>query len=141
MSLENHLKRFILIFWASWFTIACASNITDFFNALNWTAITFKSGNYFFVKSVMSLYSVPTNLINLCFVIIILLEASCAILFFRAVFDFKNSKKMLHAFLMSMGLWGLFMLMDELFIAYGFEGTHARLLILEFVSLLGIKLI
>lgn len=69
----------------------------------------------------------------------IFIQAISALLFFLAFWAFfkkRNAWPLINiAFGISMALWAIFLIMEEFFIAYSYEGTHIRLLSLELISL------
>jgi hypothetical protein len=138
------IKLGCLLFWFGWFSLACLSNLFDMINALyglpaEWH---FVSGNYVAVAKVISIYSLPDFCLNLLFSLDILIQAACALLFFLAAWAFWKQKELPtlvnYAFGLSMGLWAAFILMDELFIAYAYEGTHLNLFAFELLTLLAL---
>lgn len=136
------IKLGCLLFWSGWFLLACLSNFFDMLNAVyglpaDWH---FLSGNYVAVAKVISIYSLPDFCLNLLFSLDILIQGACALLFYLAALSFWRRKELPtlthYAFGLSMALWAAFILMDEAFIAYAYEGTHLRLFAFELLTLL-----
>lgn len=135
-------KIWILLFWGLWFGIACCSNIIDL---LHFHGImldyNFYSGNYLALKNVISVYQTPQHMLNILFYLDILIQGIIAILFISSAVSLYRSSiycwKLVNlAFIVSIVLWGVFLIMEEIFIAYQFEATHIRLSVFEIVSLL-----
>ncbi|MBV9576541.1 MAG: hypothetical protein JO149_07945 [Gammaproteobacteria bacterium] len=142
----TYLKQGILLFWGMWFLIAFFTNVTDFLISTHIvTPIAFRSGNYHALEKVLSIYHTPTYFLNLLFSMDILVQGSSAILFLIAGFSFVNKEipwKIINtAFFISMALWAAFLVMEEIFIAYSFEGTHIGLFEFELISLLTLHLL
>jgi hypothetical protein len=140
------IKQGILLFWFCWFLIAFLSNTTDFLIAKNIISnIPFHSGNYFALEKVLSIFNTPTQLLNLLFTLDIITQGISAILFLIANYYFLKGYKYwvpIHtAFGISMLLWAAFIILEEVFIAYIYEGTHIRLLCFELISLLAIHIL
>jgi hypothetical protein len=142
-----YIKLGCLLFWAVWFLVAFITNFFDFLNLIGWIPPQwhFHSGNYHSLENVVSIYHTPNSLLNLLFALDILAQGISAVLFFIAFFCFWRGiyiwQTIPLAFGISMGLWAVFLVMEEVFIAYSFESTHARLLIFEIVCLLMLYLL
>jgi hypothetical protein len=123
-------------FWALYFLLVAASNLSDVFIAMGWlsAAFPFASGNFALVAQVTSIYGTPAWINGLLFTGILLWQVAIVVLFARA---FRNAEWLNLAFGASASLWVMFILADELFIAYhvqGLELTHVALLILQCVT-------
>lgn len=146
MTAEDLIKRGTLFFWAAYFTIVLASNVTDGLRAMAVLPETFRfvSGNYALVDRVTRIYSVPAAGVALLYVGVLVWEAAAASLFWRAFAAWRggaapDSRIANAAFAAGLGLWAAFILVDELFIAYeiaGLEATHVALLSAQLLSLL-----
>ena len=146
MTAEHLIKRGILFFWAAYFTIVLASNVTDGLTAMSLLPETFRfvSGNYALVDRVTGIYSVPPAGVALLYVGVLVWEAAAASLFWRAFAAWRGGAAPDPqiadvAFAAGLGLWAAFILADELFIAYeiaGLEATHVALLSAQLLSLL-----
>jgi hypothetical protein len=146
----NHvrlLKRFLLFFWAVWLSVVVLTNLADAGKSLglldeSWV---FASGNLKLIKETTARYGTPDWLNAVFFTGVILWEGVAALLFWRAGWTFRGRaserKAVYLAFMTSLLLWGAFLLVDEVFIAYAVAGTHLRLFIAQLVTLLGIELL
>lgn len=136
-----YFKLGTLCFFACWFSIAFLTNLFDLLNTLQIThEWKFHSGNYLALKKVIDTYSTPTAILNFLFVSDVFIQGLVAILFsFASLFYLtgRNAWPCIYlAFAISMALWAIFLILEEIFIAYAYEATHIRLLVLEIVSLL-----
>lgn len=142
-----YFKAGNLLFWAAWFSLAAITNILDFAFALKVlpTDWHFRSGNYLLVAGSFSIYHVPSWLMNLMFSGLCLIQSCAALVFFAAFFLYIRGQSAWRfinwAFTISIGLWALFVIMEEIFIAYAFEGTQRQLIILELVSFMSLHLL
>lgn len=141
-----YLKQGILLFWCIWFFIAFLTNITDFLIATDTISTSsFRSGNYSALKKIINIYDMSHYLLNVFFSLDIFVQGISAILFFIAAFCFWNRvyiwQSINIAFSISMFLWAVFLIMEEIFVAYPYEATHIRLLVFEMVSLLTLHLL
>ena len=141
-----YLKLSILLFWGSWFSIAFLTNTTDFLIAADiMSPLPFRSGNFNLIKNIMSIYNIPSDISVLLFSINLFVQGAIAILFLTAAFSFWQQKSFWLfsniAFGLSIALWAVFLILEEVFIAYAFEATHIRLFEFELVSLLFLYLL
>lgn len=141
-----YIKLGLLLFFCFWFLIAFLTNCIDFYIASGlMKTLHFHSGNYSALKSVVSIYNTPNYILNLLFLADILMQGASAMLFLVATFCFWRDiylwQSINMAFGFSMALWVIFIIMEEIFIAYSYEATHIRLLILEMTSLLALHLL
>lgn len=139
------LKRAILLFWALYFTLILASNLTDGLKAMGMLPEWFRfvSGNYRLIAKVTSIYNTPPEIVAVLFVGVLLWEALAALLFWRAFVRFEPQDA-LSAFVVGLALWATFIIMDELFIAFevaNLEGSHLNLLSAQFITLLALHLL
>lgn len=108
------------------------------------TAIQFR---YFFI--ILTLFSATWLISNIAavklFSLDIFAQGLSAILFFIAAFCLWKRVYVWQtiniAFSLSMSLWAVFLIMEELFIAYPYEATHIRLFMFEMISLLALHLL
>ncbi len=136
-----YFKQGILLFWCCWFFIAFLTNLTDFLITTDtMTASSFRSSNYHALGKVISIYNTPHYFLNGLFSLDIFAQGISAILFLIAAFCFWQRTYVWQtiniAFSISMALWAVFLIMEEIFISYSFEGTHIQLFMFEMVSLL-----
>ena len=141
------LKRILLGFWAAWLSIVLLSNLADAGN--EWGLLhgswSFKSGNFLAITETTARYGTSDMTCRILFAGVILWEGIAAVLFWRAVALYRDRitgrPALYTAFTISLGLWGAFVLADEICIAYAFEGAHLRLFTAQLVTLLAIELL
>ncbi|EKD54654.1 MAG: hypothetical protein ACD_60C00060G0022 [uncultured bacterium] len=141
-----YIKQIILLFWGAWFFIAFLTNVTDFLmNTETISPTLFHSGDYSALAKVIHVYSTPHYFLNILFSLDVLIEGTSAFLFLIAALCFWKRvyswQTINIAFLISISLWAVFLLMEEIFIAYSYEATHLRLLTSEMISLLMLHLL
>lgn len=141
------IKSGLLFFWAIYFFLFFLTNLMDLFASHNvlsqgWL---FRSGNYALIISTIKIYEFTSTTAVFLFLCDITLQAIASILFLIASIRFCCHKKAWRwiniAFGVSMSLWALFIIMDELFIAYNYESTHINIFMLELLSLLAIHVL
>ncbi len=142
-----YFKRLLLLFWATWFSVAFLSNLADATKGLGLldASWTFASGNWKAIKDTTARYGIPDWLNAILFAGVILWEGISAGLFWRAGWSFQGRisarKGVYAAFTTALLLWGAFLVADEIFIAYALEATHLRLFASHLVTLLAIELL
>jgi hypothetical protein len=131
------INRLLLWIWALWLSVVALTNACDALKALGLLPKTFSfaSGNYGFIQSVTAIHHTPTFVVAGLFAGVIAWEVVGAVLHWRAALQ-PTPAAVSRAFLVSIALWGAFMLADEVFISYDVEGTHLHLLIAGLVSVL-----
>lgn len=141
------LKRFLLLFWAIWFTVVFLTNLADAakgFGLLG-ESWAFASGNFAFIKETTARYGTPDLVNAVLFAGVIVWEGVAALLFWRVGWTFRGKasgrKPLYLAFTASLLLWAAFLIADEVFIAYALTGTHLRLFVAHLVTLLAIELL
>lgn len=144
-----YIKRIILLFWALYFSIVLASNLTDGMRAAGWLPadIAFASGNYEMVRQVTAIYHTREWLVAILYLGVLAWEGWAAWLFWRAYRSIGLHKSewkqpVYQAFTISLLLWMTFLLMDELFIAYevtDLERIHLLLIITQLVTLFAVE--
>jgi hypothetical protein len=141
------IKLGSLLFWSCWFTLVCLTNIFDFMHAYhglpdNWQ---FRSGNYALLEKVLEIYHTPPAILFTLFSLDILVQGTSAVLCIISSITFLVNRQITPiiniAFGISMALWAVFILMEEVFIAYGYESVHIRLLAFEMLNLLMLHLL
>lgn len=140
------LKRLLLFFWATWFTLVAASNLCDVLKALevldkSWP---FASGNYGAIAAVTARYGASSAVNGGLFAGVIAWEGLSAVLFLHAAINFGGHDKMraVHtAFAASLLLWAAFMIADEIVFAFAVETTHMRIFIAQLATWLAIELL
>lgn len=130
------LKQALIFFWALWMTVVVVNNIGDGLRALGVVPPSFPihSGNYQAMRELMSRRRAPEWATRLLFAGTILWEIAVAYLLWRAVFDVFAYA--LSAFATSLALWAVFMITDEVFIAYDAETVHMRIFTAQLATLL-----
>ena len=85
------LKRLLLLFWATWFSIVFFSNLADGLKALQWlgSSWAFASGNFQFIKETTARYGTPAWLNGILFAVVILWEGITAALFLASGLEFS----------------------------------------------------
>ena len=144
MNLSKVIERVILTFWAVYFTLVLASNLTDVMAKLNLLPAEFKfvSGNYKLMEKVVAIYNTPAALVAVMFAGVLLLELFSATAFWAAAFCFDAAKRRKWAekgFCVSLTLWFGFIVADELFVAFDvadLERAHVAMLSCELLSFL-----
>jgi hypothetical protein len=140
-------KRSILLVWAVWFSVVFLSNLLDAGKGLgllgeSWA---FASGNWHAIRKTTALYGISDAVNALMFGGVIIWEAITACLFWRAGLTYlgrMSSRKFVYqALTSSLLLWGAFLVVDELFIAYALGATHLRLFNAHLLTLLAIELL
>lgn len=140
------LKRGILLFWSLWISLVVLMNVGDLLKALGLLPKNFglASGNYEAIVRVTSRLGVPHVLNLLFFAGVIGWEAGCALLFWWAARRYRSDhfrrwRAVYLAFTAMLGLFGAFILSDEIFHAYGMEGDHRGIALLLLMSLLALN--
>jgi hypothetical protein len=140
------LKRGILLFWTLWISIVVLLNVADLLKSLGLLPENFglASDNYQAIVHVTSKLGVPRILDLALFVGVIAWEAVCVVLFWWAARRFSSGhhrrwRAVYLAFTALLGLFGAFILSDEVFHAYKMEGDHRGIAILLLASLLALN--
>ena len=142
------LKLGLLFFWAAWFTIVTATNVTSALKAMgvlgpSWR---FASKNYPMVVKAVSLYDAPAWLPKLLFMGVLAWQGLAAALFWYALAasgaaGVIAAAPVNAAFAAGILLWGAFMIADEITIKYAMEQPHELLFIAQVGSLLVMHLV
>ena len=142
------LKRGLLAFWALWNLVVCFTNLCDGLKTLGVLGAAWKltSGNYPLLVGTTALYGTPPWINAVLFLGVISWEGASAFLFWTAYRRFGANKRSdlraVHAaFTVSLALWAAFILADEIFLAYGLEGTHLHIFTGQLATLLVIHLL
>lgn len=140
------IKSGILFFWASWTTIVVFMNVMDELKALHVLPAGWKvaSGNFKAISRVTDVYSVPAWLDKTLLFGALLWEAVGAGLFWRAFrLYLTGDKERLPATYTAssalLGLFGAFILADEVLHAYDMEGDHREIAAGLLLSLLALQ--
>lgn len=138
------LKRLLLLLWAVWLTVVLATNVADGLKAsgLLGDGWAFASGNYHFLAETTGRYGTPAWVNELLFVGVVCWDGAATLLFWVAFARGPSRRGGLYAaFVVSLTLWGAFLVADEVCIAYAVEATHLRLLTAQLVTLLAVELL
>jgi hypothetical protein len=142
------IQRGILLLWALWFGVVLLTNLFDALHALGAVPAGWKflSGNYALMGEVLKRYPVPAWVDAPLFLGVLLWQSLATALFARAAMAWAGGSeegraRARNAFAVGLGLWGTFLVADELLIAYTLEGTHLGLLVAQMVSLFVVELL
>jgi hypothetical protein len=142
------LQRGVLLFWATYLSLVTLTNVMDLLKVFGVLPATFPfaSGNYQFIVDTTSRYGPTGGLLVALFAAVVLWELVAASLFWRALAAYRAGPLHLesaavHAFVACAGLWGAFMVADELTIAYTIEATHLRLFVATLVSVVALQVL
>jgi hypothetical protein len=140
----------ILLLWAAWLSLVTLFNVTDALKEMGILGETWSlaSGNFAYMIDVTSIHKTPRVVCYVMFAGVILWEALASLLLWRAFFV-GSLPAINQAFLVSLSLWGAFILADEFFIAYTTEGeggysvaaTHREIFVAFLVSLIALHLL
>jgi len=135
------LKSGVLLFWAAWFTIVVLTNVFDALKAgrvlpAGWTLA---SGYWELMLKVTAVHGTPVIIVGLLFLGVIAWQVVAAVLFWRAWV--AGGRGGLAAFTVALALSAAFALADEIFVAYTIEPVHLRLLALQLLSVLALRLL
>ena len=135
------LKSGVLLFWAAWFTIVLSTNVCDALKAgrvlpAGWTL---SSGNWELMLKITAVHATPVAVVGVMFLGVIAWQAVAGVLFWRAWA--AGGRGGVSAFTVSLALWAVFVLADEIFLAYTIEGTHLRLFAVQLLSVLALRLL
>ena len=144
------IKQGIILFWAVWLTLVVILNLLDVLKntgvlSTNWK---FNSGNFPFMQAVVKVYGTPNAVTWALYAGAIIWEIIAIGLLWAALgtFDPNNLRLVNLAFLVNLALWAVFVIMDEIFLAFLVPGfnimeTHRSLFTANLVSLLAIHLL
>ncbi len=145
------LKAGILLLWALWLSLVTILNITDGLKAVGVLPPTwvFASSNYVFIVETTKIYRTPPWVNAFLFVGVIVWEVLASALLWRAFFMGGELNAVNTAFVVSLALWGAFIVIDEFFLTFIVEGeggysvaaTHRGLFSAFLVSLLALHLL
>jgi sterol desaturase/sphingolipid hydroxylase (fatty acid hydroxylase superfamily) len=146
------LTRILLVFWASWFSIVFSSNATDALReaGLLPSGFRFHSGNFALVADSVGVYSVPRAGAAILFSLVLVLQLSAAVLFWRASLEREPlagqaQSSILQPFVVGIALFAGFVLVDEVLLLYhrmpSLETAHLVVLCALLLSLLVIRFV
>jgi hypothetical protein len=133
----------LLGFWACYFTLVALTNATDLLRALGVLPPSFPwvAGNLAFIAQSIGRVGVPAGLSPWLLAGVMAWEGLAAALFGAAARRDPGDDALGPPFVVSLGLWAVFILLDELLIIFetGVEATHLRLFLTELATLLVIR--
>jgi hypothetical protein len=142
---SGRLASGLLGFWALYFTVVALSNLADLLRAVSilppgWPWV---SGNLAFIVSSTARLGGPTWMGPGLLAGVVAWQALAAVLFWRATRRNADDEALGPPFAVSLALWAVFILLDELLLIFetGVEATHLRLLIAELATLLVIRVV
>jgi hypothetical protein len=122
----------VLFFWSFWLSVVTASNVTNALRAAHLlpTSFAFASSNFELIEAATAIYHTPRAVVWILFLGVIAWEAAAAGLFWRALARARaggdDARAPALAFAAALGLFGAFMVADELLINYAIQATHMR---------------
>jgi hypothetical protein len=141
------LQAGLLLLWALYLACVLATNLADALKQLgalpgSWTLA---SGNFALVTATTAAHGIPRGVAAVLFAGVIAWEALAAWMFFRAWATFRRTAdgrapEVTAAFTVSLALWGAFLIVDEILIAYTYAPAHARILIGQLASLIVMRM-
>jgi hypothetical protein len=135
------LKSGVLLFWAAWFTIVAATNVVDALKMARLVpaGFSFASGNWELMLKATAIHATPVAVVAVLFLGVIAWQALAAVLLWRAWA--AGGRGGLAAFTVALALSAALVLADEIFIAYTLEAIHLRLLAVQLLSVLALRLL
>jgi hypothetical protein len=129
----------MLLFWSVWFSMIFSSNLADGLRALGLLPVEwrFTSGNFGLILESIRIYSLGEVWGVVLFAGVVIVQLGTALLFWRASLardslTGADSPRVVHAFSAGVGLFALFLVVDELFVVYeripGLATTHLLVL-------------
>ncbi len=117
--------RGLLVFWSLWITLVATTNALDALVQLGVLSEgSWASGNYAYMVEVTSELPFPRARVGVLFAGVVAWEAIAMCLCWRAALRPDLPDRSYAAFGALLGLMAVFILADEVFIAYGLEHTH-----------------
>lgn len=138
---SSTLVKLIFSFWLLWWFLVFLSNFTDALaeTGLLGREITFRSGNFNLISGMVDHHNSPNLLAPILFAIGLLFQAYiCVVMFYgcRKAFQHElTSHHVYQAFIPCVGFFAAFLLLTELFIAYGLAQGHVQLFTASLLSL------
>ncbi len=138
------VRWILLLFWALWHTMAATTNVIELgrVHGRLRRAWSFASGNYRLLDEATARHRLHRGARETLFALAIIAEAVVAGLFWRAVAlgrrDGGEVQAGNTAIGAALGLWGGFLIVDELLVTYetGVPAAHARMFIAQLATLL-----
>lgn len=137
------IKQSIFVFWALWFSVVFLTNFSDALKALYLLPNTwlFSSGNWPFMKQVTAVYHTSLWMQAIIFSLILIGKIVVIFAFLKAFCSVLHKKSHVNnsvniAFAIGLGFWAMFLIGDEIFVAYTIETNHQNLTNLMLLSAL-----
>jgi hypothetical protein len=126
----------LLLFWALWLSIVFLTNVFDGLKKLKILPEGWRlaSGNVDAVRRALG-ERAPGWLVGILFAGATLWEGVATALFWRALLLIGQPQAVMLAFIASLALWALFILLDELLVQYEMEGSHLRIFMAQLITL------
>jgi hypothetical protein len=144
-SIGLRVKQLVLAFGAVFLGIVALTNLMNLTSAAttDWTFLNSRNTEY--VASVVEIYSWPGWFDELVVAGALLIEATGAVLFARALLRYRGAGtgvvEAYQALLWNVGIWFAFIVGTELFLAYDSEGTFRELLALALLMVVVIAVV
>ncbi len=142
------IKTGLVLFWSLWLTIVFLTNLFEGLQHLRilpegWK---FVSQNYEMIRKTAAIYDPPSWLAGLLFLGVLAWQGLALALFWIAFALLASSgmaalPRVDAAFAVLLGLFGAFMLADEIFRAYDSQAGHMQIFIALIASLLAVHLL
>ena len=135
------LKRLLLLFWAIYFSMVALTNLVNLLDstgAIHWSF--FDSGNLGYMLSIVKIYHVGQTPAKLLLAGALVLEVAAVFMFALALL-LGDRERELRALCYCAGVWVLFIVMTEFFVAYASEAPFRELLLLTIATAIYVVLI
>jgi len=137
------VARGLLLFWASWFSLVLASNLTDALQQLGVLSSQwrFVSGNFAMIRQSIAIYGLSPAMAALLFAGVLGVQLSATVLFWRAfaardTITRPDAPEIPRAFAAGLAMFAGFLLADEAFVVYERFAGAATTHLLVFCALL-----
>lgn len=142
------LKLALLLFWTAWFGIVTLTNLFSGLKAAGMLTPSwvFASKNYEAVAKAVSIYRAPPWVPALLFAGVVLWELAACALFGYALAASQHAGALdagavNAACIAGLGLWGAFMIADELTLKYAYEQSHELLFVAQLATLVALRVL
>ena len=137
------VARVLLFFWASWFSLVLASNLTDALQQLSVLSSQwrFVSGNFAMIRQSIAIYGLSAWFAAVLFACVLLVQLCATALFWRAfaardAVIRPDAPEIPRAFAVGLAMFAGFLLADEAFVVYERFASVATTHLLVFCALL-----
>jgi hypothetical protein len=136
------LKIGLVVFWALWLSVVFITNLFDGLKGLRVLPQDWKlaSGKYDAIRRATEYFSPPAWVNRLLFLGVLVWQGLIVLLFWTAAFTPVDNGALDRAgsaaFTLSLGLWAVFLLADEVLKYYRGERDHMLIFLTQLVSLL-----